>query len=56
MKVKKPAFVDDLVGLVIGPLFVMAEWCLEMGFKESLQARIDSEGGIVRMNGKYNPA
>lgn len=53
---KKPAFVDDLVGLVIGPLFVMAEWCFALGFKKSLQARIDSEAGIVRINGKSNPA
>jgi len=37
---KKPAFVDDLIGLIIGPLFVLAEAIFMMGFRQELQQRI----------------
>jgi uncharacterized membrane protein YGL010W len=37
---KKPAFVDDLVGLMIGPLFVLAEAVFLLGFRQGLQQRI----------------
>lgn len=37
---KKPAFVDDLVGLVIGPLFVLAEAVFLLGFRKGLQQRM----------------
>lgn len=37
---KKPAFVDDLVGLIIGPLFVLAEAMFMLGFRQELQQRI----------------
>jgi len=33
---RKPAFVDDLVGLVIGPLFVVAEAAFAVGLRPSL--------------------
>lgn len=42
---KKPAFVDDLVGLLIGPLFVMAELLFLLGFAKSLQQQIDQSAG-----------
>jgi uncharacterized membrane protein YGL010W len=44
---KKPAFVDDLVGLLIGPLFVMAEVLFLLGFAKSLQQQIDQSAGPV---------
>ena len=44
---KKPAFVDDLVGLLIGPLFVMAELLFLLGFAKSLQQQIDQSAGPV---------
>ncbi|EGM79113.1 Putative membrane protein [Rheinheimera sp. A13L] len=44
---KKPAFVDDLVGLLIGPLFVMAEVLFLLGFAKSLQQQIDQKAGPV---------
>lgn len=44
---KKPAFVDDLVGLLIGPLFVMAEVLFLLGFAKSLQQQIDQNAGPV---------
>ena len=37
---KKPAFVDDLVGLAIGPLFVLAEFIFLLGFRKPLHQRI----------------
>ncbi|MEG0483774.1 MAG: Mpo1-like protein [Acinetobacter sp.] len=37
---KKPAFVDDLVGLAIGPLFVLAEFVFLLGLRKDLQARM----------------
>jgi uncharacterized membrane protein YGL010W len=45
---KKPAFVDDLSGLVIGPLFVVAEWCFLCGIAKQLEATIIAEAGPVR--------
>lgn len=44
---KKPAFVDDLVGLLIGPLFVMAELLFLLGFAKSLQRQIEQNAGPV---------
>lgn len=40
---KKPAFVDDLIGLAIGPLFVLAEFVFLLGFRKSLHQRILKE-------------
>lgn len=40
---KKPAFVDDLVGLAIGPLFVLAEVVFLLGFRKDLQAKMLEE-------------
>mgnify|MGYP001599469211 FL=1 len=37
---KKPAFVDDLVGLAIGPLFVLAEFVFLLGLRKDLQTRM----------------
>lgn len=45
---KKPAFVDDLMGLLIGPLFIVAEWVFMAGYAGELKATIDAEAGPVR--------
>jgi uncharacterized membrane protein YGL010W len=42
---KKPAFIDDVVGLIIGPLFVAAEFSFLMGLRKELQASIESRVG-----------
>ncbi|HEY1104281.1 MAG TPA: Mpo1-like protein [Burkholderiaceae bacterium] len=42
---KKPAFVDDLVGLVIGPLFVMAEAAFALGLRDGERQRIEARVG-----------
>ncbi|RYX90419.1 MAG: DUF962 domain-containing protein [Comamonadaceae bacterium] len=46
---KKPAFVDDLVGLLIGPLFVMAEAGFAFGLRPEVQHAIEARVGPVRL-------
>ena len=45
---KKPAFVDDLVGLLIGPMFILAELAFLCGLASQLQQRIDAVAGPVK--------
>lgn len=45
---RKPAFVDDLVGLVIGPLFVVAEVLFHLGAFVGLKQQIEQRVGVVR--------
>lgn len=44
---KKPAFLDDLVGLMIGPLFVLAECLFKIGMFSELKLKIESSAGKV---------
>jgi uncharacterized membrane protein YGL010W len=48
---RKPAFVDDLMGLVIGPLFVTVELLFIAGLYRGLQQRIEAQVGPVRRGG-----
>ncbi len=48
---KKPAFVDDLVGLFIGPLFVVAEALFAAGLRHDLLRAIEARVGPVRRRG-----
>lgn len=34
---RKPAFVDDLVGLLVGPMFVVGEWLMAIGLLKGLR-------------------
>ncbi|PPE66950.1 DUF962 domain-containing protein [Caldimonas caldifontis] len=45
---RKPAFVDDLMGLIIGPLFVVAEAGFTLGLRPEVQAAIEARCGPVR--------
>ncbi|MCY4746254.1 DUF962 domain-containing protein [Pelomonas sp. UHG3] len=45
---RKPAFVDDLMGLIIGPLFVVVELLFMIGALRDLQLRIEARVGPVR--------
>lgn len=45
---RKPAFVDDLSGLVIGPLFVVAELLFLLGLRKDLEADIVRRAGAMR--------
>lgn len=42
---RKPAFVDDILGLVIGPLFVWAEVVFSLGMRQGLQKDIEARVG-----------
>lgn len=47
---RKPAFVDDLIGLLVGPMFVVAEAMFAAGWNREMLARIEQQAGptIVR--------
>jgi uncharacterized membrane protein YGL010W len=45
---KKPAFVDDLVGLLVGPLFVVAEVGFALGLRTEVKDEIDRRAGPTR--------
>lgn len=45
---RKPAFMDDVMGLIIGPLFVLAEACFLAGVLRELQRNIEMRSGKVR--------
>jgi uncharacterized membrane protein YGL010W len=44
----KPAFVDDISGLIIGPLFVAAEIAFMLGLRRKLQSDIEAQVGPLR--------
>lgn len=45
---RKPAFVDDLVGLLVGPMFVVAEALFALGWGKPLLAAIEARVGPTR--------
>jgi uncharacterized membrane protein YGL010W len=45
---RKPAFVDDIMGLIIGPLFVVVELAFALGLRKELQQAVESRVGPVR--------
>jgi uncharacterized membrane protein YGL010W len=47
---RKPAFVDDVIGLLIGPLFVLAEALFGVGWRPDLREAIDAQVGPTRIN------
>jgi uncharacterized membrane protein YGL010W len=44
---RKPAFVDDIIGLLIGPLFVVAEFGFWLGLRKDVEAAIKQKAGGV---------
>lgn len=42
---RKPAFVDDIVGLLVGPMFVTAEALFALGWNKPLLAKIEERAG-----------
>ncbi len=46
---KKPAFVDDLIGLLIGPLFVTAEIGFNLGLRLEVKTEVESRIGPTRL-------
>ena len=51
---RKPAFFDDVMGLLIGPLFVAAELGFAMGLRKEVQAQIEQRSGPVRRREMLN--
>jgi len=47
---RKPAFVDDIIGLMIGPLFVLAEALFAFGWRPGLRDAIEAKVGPTRIN------
>ncbi|MFM0292328.1 MULTISPECIES: Mpo1 family 2-hydroxy fatty acid dioxygenase [Paraburkholderia] len=47
---RKPAFVDDVIGLLIGPLFVLAEALFGFGWRPALRESIEAQVGPTRIN------
>jgi uncharacterized membrane protein YGL010W len=47
---RKPAFIDDVIGLLIGPLFVLAEALFGLGWRPDLRDAIDAQVGPTRIN------
>jgi len=45
---RKPAFVDDLIGLLVGPMFVVAEALFAVGWARPLASEITRQAGPVR--------
>lgn len=42
---RKPAFVDDIVGLLVGPMFVVGEVLMAMGLLTTLRMAIERQAG-----------
>jgi uncharacterized membrane protein YGL010W len=45
---RKPAFVDDIAGLIVGPLFVVVEALFALGLCPRLRAEVEARSGPVR--------
>lgn len=42
---KKPAFLDDIMGLLIGPLFVAAEVAFALGWRKEISSVVEAQAG-----------
>jgi uncharacterized membrane protein YGL010W len=45
---RKPAFVDDVVGLLVGPMFVVGEALMMAGMLRSMHSLIEAQAGATR--------
>jgi len=46
---RKPAFVDDIIGLLVGPMFVAAEAMFMLGWNKPLLAEIERRAGPTHL-------
>jgi len=53
---KKPAFVDDLRGLLVGPMFVVGEALFALGWGKPMLAEIDRRVGPTHLRDLHTPA
>jgi uncharacterized membrane protein YGL010W len=42
---KKPAFMDDISGFLVGPLFIVAEWGFMLGLRSDIEKQIEQKVG-----------
>jgi len=52
---RKPAFVDDLVGLLVGPMFVVAEALFAVGWGKALRDEIERQAGPTHIRDLKQP-
>lgn len=52
---RKPAFVDDVIGLIIGPLFVVAEAGFLLGCREEVRREIEARIGPTHIRSTRAP-
>jgi uncharacterized membrane protein YGL010W len=52
---RKPAFVDDITGLVIAPFFLTAEVLFAAGWNKALQDAVESEAGPLHVRDLAHP-
>lgn len=48
---RKPAFVDDLIGLIVGPLFVVAEVAFFLGLRDEVRRAVEERVGPTCIRG-----
>ncbi|HEY6511913.1 MAG TPA: Mpo1-like protein [Burkholderiaceae bacterium] len=53
---RKPAFVDDVVGLLVGPMFVVGEWLFALGWGHDMLAEIERRAGPTHLRDLAAPA
>jgi uncharacterized membrane protein YGL010W len=53
---RKPAFVDDLTGLIVGPLFVVVEAGFLLGLRDDLKRAIEERAGPVALRNPRSTA
>ncbi|MBT2341002.1 MULTISPECIES: Mpo1 family 2-hydroxy fatty acid dioxygenase [Pseudomonas] len=53
---RKPAFVDDLTGLIVGPLFVVVEAGFLLGLRGDLKRAIEERAGPVVLRNQRSAA
>jgi len=53
---RKPAFVDDIIGLAVGPMFVVAEWMFAIGWNKALLHEIERIAGPTLLRDLAHPA
>ncbi|OPG73785.1 hypothetical protein B1219_01550 [Pseudomonas ogarae] len=51
---RKPAFVDDLTGLIVGPLFVVVEAGFLLGLRDELKRAIEERVGPVALRNQHS--
>ena len=49
---RKPAFVDDLMGLLVGPLFVVAELGFLLGLRKDVEQAVEERAGPTCIRNK----